>query len=281
MSYDARRRMIEENNNALSIREQCKLLGLLRSNYYYEPVPVPLATPLLMKAIKEIYMDNPYFGARRMVIELETRGIFVGRKKVRTIMRVMGLEALYPKPNMSKHYPLHKIYPYLLKDYVITRPFEVWSSDITYIRLTNGFIYLVAIIDWYSRYVLAWRISTSLDVDFCIDALLEALEQGHPVIFNTDQGSQFTSILFTEELLKRNIAISMDGRGRAIDNVFVERLWRSVKYEEVYIHEYESVSDARSGLERYFQFYNMKRPHQSLGYRTPYDVHYNERSYDA
>lgn len=281
MSYDERRRMVDENNNALSIREQCMVLGLHRSNYYYEPVSVPKATLKVMKAVDKIYMDHPYFGARRMVIALEARKLFVGRKKVRTIMRVMGLEATYPKPNMSKHNPLHKIYPYLLKDYVITKPFEVWSSDITYIRLAKGFIYLVAIIDWYSRYVLAWRISTSLDVDFCIDALLEALEQGHPAIFNTDQGSQFTSIFFTKELLQRNIKISMDGRGRALDNVFVERLWRSVKYEEVYIHEYESVSDARSGLLRYFEFYNMKRPHQSLGYKTPYDVHCNGRSYDA
>lgn len=273
--------MIEENNNALSIREQCKLLGLHRSNYYYEPEPVSEATDKLMKAVDKIYMDHPYFGARRMVVALKSKKFCVERKKVRNIMRVMGLEALYPKPNMSKHNPLHQVYPYLLKDYVITKPFEVWSSDITYIRLAKGFIYLVAIIDWYSRYVLAWRISTSLDVDFCIDALLESLEQGCPAIFNTDQGSQFTSISFTSELLKRNIAISMDGRGRALDNVFVERLWRSVKYEEVYIHDYESVSDARNGLTHYFEFYNMRRPHQSLGYRTPYDVHCNERGYDA
>ena len=248
--------MIEENNNALSIRDQCKLLGLHRSNYYYEPVSISGATDELMKAVDGIYNDHPYFGARRMVVALEAKKIFVGRKKIRSIMRAMGLEAMYPKPNMSKHNPLHRVYPYLLKDYKIIRPDEVWSSDITYIRLSHGFIYLVAIIDWYSRYVLAWRISTSLDVDFCVDALLEALGHGHPSIFNTDQGSQFTSIAFTDELAKRSIQISMDGRGRALDNVFVERLWRSVKYEEVYIHDYESVSDARSGLERYFEFYN-------------------------
>ena len=230
-----------------------------------------------MNAIDEIYTEHPYYGARRMMVTLTLKGFLVGRKKIGTIMKEMGLEAIYPKRNMSSHNPEHKIYPYLLKDYVITRPGEVWSSDITYIRISKGFVYVVAIIGWHSRYVLSWRMSTSLDVDFCIDALIDALEQGYPVIFNTDQGSQFTSTIFTDELNKRGIRISMDGRGRALDNVFVERLWRSVKYEDVYIKDYESVRDAYEGLKRYFLFYNTKRPHQSLGYRTPEDVHYNGR----
>ena len=269
------RDMIDIHDNAISIREQCSFLEFNRSSYYYEPKPVSADTLKLMHSIDEIYTKHPYYGNRRMVVTLGEKGFDVGRDRVRSAMHAMGLRALYPQPNLSKHNPEHRIYPYLLKGYTITRPGEVYSSDITYIRLLQGFIYLVAIIDWYSRYVLSWRISTSLDLDFCIDALLDALGQCYPIIFNTDQGSQFTSIQFTGELSKREIKISMDGRGRALDNVFVERLWRSVKYEDVYIKGYESVRDAYSGLKEYFHFYNTERPHQSLGYRTPADVHYN------
>ena len=228
MNYDAKRLLIDANDNELSVRKQCALLGLHRSNYYYEPVPIPEEQLVLMNAIDEIYTKHPFYGARRMIVALHRKGLFVGRKKIGTIMKEMGLEAIYPKRNMSKHNPEHKVYPYLLEDYVITRPGEVWSSDITYIRISKGFVYVVAIIDWHSRYVLSWRMSTSLDIDFCIDALIDALGQAHPTIFNTDQGSQFTSTIFTDELNKRGIRISMDGRGRTLDNVFVERLWRSV-----------------------------------------------------
>ena len=228
-----------------------------------------------MDLIDRQYLKTPFYGSRKMVIYLGSGGHFVNRKRVQRLMRLMDIQAIYPKRNLSKKRQDHKIYPYLLKDVKIDRPNFVWSTDITYVPVSQGFLYLVAIIDWYSRYVLSWRLSNTLDVTFCIEALEEALGKGCPAIFNTDQGSQFTSKEFTEMLLNREIRISMDGRGRVFDNIFIERLWRTVKYEEVYLKGYESCADAKEGLGYYFPFYNNKRYHQSLGYKTPQVVHYN------
>ena len=211
-----------------------------------------------------------------MTAWLQRKGYRVNRKRVRRLMALMGLEAIYPKPNLSRAHSKHVKYPYLLKDIEITRPSQVWSTDITYIRMSHGFIYLVAVIDWFSRLVLSWRISLTLDIGFCLDALEEALQKGSPEIFNTDQGSQFTSPDFTRRLTEKNIRVSMDGRGRALDNIFVERLWRSVKYEEVYLKDYQTVREATLGIEAYFQFYNTKRLHQSLNYQTPWEIHHQE-----
>jgi len=207
-------------------------------------------------------------------VALREKGFVVNRKKMRRLMQKMGIEAIYPKSNLSKGNKLHKKYPYLLKDYSIDRPGQVWSGDITYIRLEKGFGYLTAIIDWFSRYVLSWRLSNLLDANFCLEALEEALKKGCPEVFNTDQGVQFTSGEFTQILEDRGIAISMDGKGRALDNIFVERLWRSVKYEEVYLKDYKTMKEAHKGLQKYFEYYNQKRPHQSLGYKKPYEVHF-------
>jgi len=227
-----------------------------------------------MHRIDEIFTESPFFGSRRILAGLQREGFNIGRERVQALMRKMGLVAIYPKPNLSKKHPEHKIYPYLLAKVKIVRPNQVWSTDITYIRLRSGFLYLMAVMDWYSRYVLSWRLSNSLDVSFCLEALEEALEQGCPAIFNTDQGSQFTSNEFMGMLLSKGIRISMDGRGRAFDNIFTERLWRSVKYEEVYIKDYQAHKDAREGLGNYFSFYNNRRYHQSLEYKTPSEVHY-------
>ena len=224
---------------------------------------------MVMKELDSIYTNYPFFGARRMVAKLIQRGYTVNRKKIRKLMIIMGLEAIYPKPRLSERGPNHKIYPYLLREVEIVRVHQVWGMDITYIPMKNGFMYLVAIIDWYSRYVLAWRLSNTLDTSFCIETLEDALTQGRPEIFNSDQGSQFTSLNFTERLQKERIRISMDGRGRAFDNIFIERLWRSVKYEDIYIKEYATVTELEKGLFSYFSFYNDERPHQSLGYKTP------------
>jgi putative transposase len=226
----------------------------------------------LMALIDRQYIITPFYGSRRMKVWLRSQGYTVNRKKVTRLMRLMGLQAIYPKPNLSRANQEHKKYPYLLRNMEINRVNQVWSADITYVKLKKGFIYLVAIIDWYSRYVLSWEVSTTLDSDFCVTALNRALERGKPEIFNTDQGVQFTSTKFTERLEEEHIAISMDGRGRALDNVFIERLWRSVKYEEVYLHDYGSVIEAIEGLKKYFTFYNEKRFHQGLGYRVPLEV---------
>ena len=222
-----------------------------------------------MKEIDKLYTMHPYYGSRRMKWALNEKGFEVGRDLVVALMRKMGIEAIYAKPKLSVSHPGHKIYPYLLRGMKITERDQVWSTDITYIRMRNGFLYLTAVIDWASRYVLSWRLSNSLDGYFCLEALLEALEKGKPSIFNTDQGSQFTSIDFTSVLEQHGIKISMDGRGRALDNIFVERLWRSVKQEEVYLKDYQDGSEALLGLDGYFQFYNKYRPHLSLGYKTP------------
>jgi len=229
----------------------------------------------LMEMIDRQYLKTPFYGSRKMVIYLTNEGYFVNRKRVQRLMRLMNIQAIYPKPNLSKNRREHKIYPYLLKGVSIDRPNFVWSTDITYIPVRHGFLYLVAIIDWYSRYVLSWRLSNTLDVTFCIDALEEALEKGCPEVFNSDQGSQFTSNEFTEMLLSKEIKISMDGRGRVFDNIFIERLWRTVKYEDIYLKGYETGKDVKEGLSAYFPFYNNERFHQALEYRTPEEVHYN------
>ena len=257
---------------------QCELLGLARSSYYYEPVPESEEDLLLMRLLDEQYTRTPFYGKRKMVIFLAEHGYVVDRKRVRRLMQRMGLETIYPKPQLSRPVEPSVRYPYLLRGVSIDQINQVWSSDITYIRLARGFVYLAAIIDWFSRYVLAWELSTTLDTSFCLDALDRALRAGQPNIFNTDQGVQFTSQDFTARLLRSNIRISWDGRGRALDNVFVERLWRSVKYEEVYLKDYQTVSDARDGLTQYFQFYNNERYHQSLDYKTPFAVYRSQHS---
>jgi putative transposase len=230
-----------------------------------------------MRLIDEEYTRHPFYGYRRLTAWLRREGHGVNFKRIRRLMRVMGIEAIYPKPNLSKASTEHKKYPYLLKNMKIDHPDQVWSTDITYIRMKHGFIYLTAIIDWYSRYVLSYEVSTTLDTGFCVEALKKALNISKPEIFNTDQGSQFTSEAFTGYLESNGITISMDGRGRAFDNIFVERLWRSVKYEEVYLNDYEKVKHAVSRLFRYFEFYNIERGHQSLQYRTPYEVHFKKQ----
>jgi putative transposase len=237
-------------------------------------MPISQETQTLMNLLDEQHTKTPFYGVRKMTKQLQRMGYDVGRDHVRTLMRTMGLFAIYPGPNTSKKAKAHKIYPYLLRGVDIIRPNQVWSADITYIRLLKGFAYLVAIIDWYSRYVLSWKLSNSLETRFCLDALEEALPCGQPEIFNTDQGCQFTSDEFTGRLLEREIAISMDGRGRALDNVFVERLWRSVKYEDIYIKGYETIPQTMEGLDVYFPFYNHERIHQSLDYQTPWEVHH-------
>ena len=252
---------------------QCELLGLARSSWYYQPAAVPTETLELLWLLDEQYTRTPFYGVRRMTAWLRSQGHVVNVKRVRRLLRLLGVEAIYPKPATSTPAPGHRIYPYLLRGVPITHVDQVWSTDITYIRLERGWIYLVAILDWYSRYVLAWEVSNTLDSDFCVAALDRALARGRPTIFNTDQGSQFTSHAFTDRLHAADLQISMDGRGRALDNVFVERLWRSVKYEEVYLKSYATVPAAIDGLRGYFQFYNEERLHQALAYRTPAAVY--------
>lgn len=230
----------------------------------------------LMRAIDEQYLKTPFYGRRRMTIEMQKQGFFVGGKRIKTAMRKMGLEAIYPKPNLSKSNHEHKKYPYLMRNMVVDHVDQAWAADITYLPLHGGFGYLFAIIDWYSRYVIEWELSNFLDVDFCIEALERGLQEKHPEIFNTDQGVQFTSRCFTERLEKEGVQVSMDGKGRALDNVFIERLWRSVKYEDIYPKGYSSLHEVRQGLENYFRFYNEDRPHQGLEYRTPKEVYHGK-----
>ena len=253
----------------MSVRRQCELLGLNRSSLYYEPAGETAENLRLMRKIDEQYTACPFYGSRRMTAWLVDQGEEVNRKRVQRLMRIMGLEAIYPKPRLSSAGQGHKVYPYLLRGLKIERPDQVWSTDITYVPLTGGFMYLAAVIDWFSRYVIAWRLSNTLDGSFCLEMLDEALRGGRPEIINTDQGVQFTAEAFTGCLERAGVAVSMDGRGRALDNVFVERLWRSVKYEDIYIRGYEVVPELDPGLNRYFGFYNNERLHQSLGYRTP------------
>lgn len=230
-----------------------------------------------MRLLDEEYTRHPYYGVRRMTAWLQRQGYLVNVKRIRRLMRLIGLEAVYPKPRLSQALKGHERFPYLLRDLVIAHPNQVWCTDITYIRMIRGFVYLMVIMDWYSRYIVSWELSTTMETMFCVDALQRALQQTKPAIFNSDQGPQFTSHLFTGCLKTAEIAISMDGRGRVYDNIFIERLWRSVKYEEVYLHDYESVKDARNGLARYFDFYNTERPHQTLTYHTPAEVYFKEQ----
>lgn len=253
----------------ISVRRQCELLGVNRSGLYYEPAGENSENLELMRLLDEQYTRTPFYGSRKMVAWLATQGRAVNRKRVSRLMALMGIEAVYPKPKLSQPGEGHRIYPYLLKGTTVERVNQVWSTDITYIRMAQGFLYLVAVMDWFSRFVLSWSLSLTLEVDFCLEALQRALRRAQPDIFNSDQGSQFTSQAFTGQLNAKGIAISMDGRGRCMDNIFVERLWRSVKHEEVYLHDYESVTEARARLDRYFRFYNHERLHQSLDYRTP------------
>jgi putative transposase len=244
---------------------------------YYRPVETPAADLRLMRLIDELYTARPFYGSRRMAAELARRGEVVNRKRVRRLLRAMGLEAIYPKPRTTAPAPGHRVYPYLLRDVAVERPGHVWSADITYLPLPSGFMYLAATIDWFSRYVLAWRLSNTLDGAFCQEMLEAALATGTPEVFNTDQGVQFTARAFTDRVERAGAAVSMDGRGRCLDNVFVERLWRSVKYEDVYLRGYESVPELERGLAAYFRFYNAERLHQSLDYRTPAEVHAGQR----
>ena len=264
----------------LSIVRQCELLGLSRSSWYYQEQSKESITgeeARLMKLIDKLYTQYPFYGSRRIREALRQElGYPINRKLVQRLMRVMGIQGLSPGPQTSKSHPEHKKYPYLLRDYKITKPNQVWSTDITFVPMPSGFMYLVAIIDWYSRYVLSWELSNTADTTFCLSALDQALEQGKPEIFNTDQGVQFTSHLFTTRLLNSDIKISMDGRGRALDNIFVERLWRTVKYEHVYLHNHNTVPELRKGLKNYFKFYNTERFHQSLDYLKPIEVHHGK-----
>lgn len=259
----------------MPLTRQCRLAGVARSTVYgrREALAVDETELALLTALDEAYTRYPFYGSRKMVVYLRTQGYAVNRKRVQRLMRTLGLAAMAPGPHTSRPHPQHQVYPYLLRGVAVERPNHVWSTDITYIRLARGFVYLAAVIDWFSRKVLAWRLSNTLDSGFCVDCLEEALRHGTPLIFNTDQGSQFTSDAFTGVLKARGIAISMDGRGRALDNVFVERLWRGVKYEDVYLKGYASLSELTLGLTDYFMFYNTERLHQALGYRTPEQVH--------
>ena len=269
------RELIDENDTTYSVRSQCSVLGLNRSSWYYEPVPLSERDQTMMKLLDEQYMKRPFYGVRKMTRYLRIDcGYAVGKDHVRTLLRKMGLQAVFPKPNLSRPHPENRIYPYLLRDLDVIRPNQVWCADITYIRLAWGFAYLVAIVDWYSRCVLSWRLSNTLEADFCIEALREAIAKyGAPDVFNTDQGTQFTSQEFISVLVSNNISISMDGRGRCLDNIFVERLWRTVKYENVYLKCYQTIPEARTGLTEYFEFYNMERYHQSLDNKTPWAVY--------
>lgn len=269
----ARRRLIGPDEQP-SIRRQCEILGVGRSSVYYVPVEPDAEELELMRRIDEIHLEFPFYGSRSIARALRNKGWRVNRKRVQRLMRLMGLESVAPKPNTSKPNEQHPVYPYLLRGVTIDRPNQVWAADITYIPLARGFAYLVAIMDWHSRRVLSWRLSNTLDAVFCVEALQEALSRfGRPEIFNSDQGSQFTAKDFTDVLLAAGVKISMDGKGRCIDNVFVERLWRSLKYEDVYIRDYASLAQAQEGIANWIRFYNETRPHQALDNRTPMDVY--------
>lgn len=267
--------MLITHIDSISIKRQCELIGLNESDYYYSSKPISSTDCKLLHQVDEIYTMHPYFGTRRMIKELEDHGYYVGRDKIRTCYKLLGLETIYPKINLSKRNYQHKIYPYLLRDTVINKINHVWSADITFIRLKHGFVYLMAIIDWYSRYILNWQLSISLQHDFCVEALQNALTTyQQPLIFNTNQGSQFTSTDWINMLTKKNIHISMDGRGRALDNIFIERFWRSLKQEKIYLTELQSVQDARLAINEYMTFYNNTRKHQSLNYATPAKIYF-------
>ena len=267
LSPEQRRLWIDPHHSELSVQRQCELLGLPRSTYYYQPRPESAENLRLMRRLDELYLNCPFFGSRRMAVTLG-----VNRKRMQRLMVILGIEAHYPKPNLSRPAPGHEVYPYLLRGVSIERPNQVWSTDITYIPMRAGFLYLVAVMDWFSRFVLSWELSNTMETGFCLAALESAFRFGQPEIWNSDQGSQFTAAEFLAPLKKRNISISMDGRGRALDNVFIERLWRSLKYELIYPGDFASGAELRPALDRYFHFYNQRRPHQALGYRTPAEL---------
>ncbi len=273
-SVEVKRRMIEPKHPELSIRRQCELIGLNRSSFYMKVAPESPLNLELMRQIDEQYLKTPFYGVRRMTVILRRQGYEVNHKRIARLMRTMGLQALFPRKNLSQAAQGHQIYPYLLRNMKIEQVNQVWSTDITYVPMTQGFMYLVAIIDWFSRYVLTWQLSNTLDGAFCLATLKQALANRQPEIFNTDQGAQFTAHDFTQCLLDADVKISMDGKGRALDNIFVERLWRSVKYEDIYLKNYDDVPHLQEGLENYFQFYNHERPHQSLNDRVPAEVYY-------
>jgi len=274
LSVATKRSLVEPAHPTISIVRQCQLLGLARSSWYYQAKDEDPYNHHLMNLIDQQFTEMPFYGVRRMTAWLRSQGELVNPKRVSRLMRQLGLATIYPKPKLSLAADNVRRYPYLLNDICLSAPNQVWSTDITYIRMPQGFLYLVAVMDWFSRYVLSWQVSNTLDVHFCLDALEAALEHGQPQIFNSDQGSQFTSAAFTERLEQQGIAISQDGRGRAFDNIFVERLWRSVKYEEVYLKDYATAAHAIESLGSYFQFYNHQRLHQALDYRPPVIVHF-------
>jgi len=266
--------LVQPDHTELSIRRQCELLGLTRSMLYYLPVGVRAEDQALMKAIDRLFTKWPFYGSRKILLELRGEGHEVNRKRVQRLMQVMGLQALVPGPHTSKPHPDHPIYPYLIGGIDVVRPNQVWATDITYIPLEQGWCYLIAVIDWHSRAILSWRLSNTMTVEFCVEALEEALRHhGPPSMFNTDQGAQFTSPDFTGVLKREGITISMDGKGRATDNVFIERVWRSLKYEDVYLHAYATLAEAHAGIGAWIRFYNVRRPHQSLNNRTPMEVY--------
>ncbi len=267
------KKLIEPNNKKINITRQCELLGLSKSAYYYKPIGESLENLLYMRLLDEQYLKTPFYGVARMHAFLHNLGHKVNIKRVRRLLRTMGIEAVYSKPKLSKANSEHYKYPYLLKDLTINKPNMVWSTDITYIHKSHGFLYLSAIIDWYSRYIVAWEISNSLDVSFCVETLEKALEKNKPEIFNTDQGSQYTSSVFVNILKSNDIKISMDGKGRAIDNILIERFWKSIKYEYVYLNEIETGQELWSGINDYINFYNNERFHQSLDYKVPSDFY--------
>ena len=274
MPLERRRGLIEGVGCALSVREQCRLLGVPRSTVYYEPCGPKASDLAVMRRLDEQYTATPFYGVERMTACLHRQGFRIGHNRVRRLLRLLGLEALYPKPRLSvPGGPEHRVYPYLLRGLRIERPNQVWSADITYIRLSQGFVYLMAILDWFSRYVLSWSLSTTLDAWFCVQALREALRTATPEIFNTDQGSQFTSAEWLAVFKDRPIRLSMDGRGRAIDNIFIERLWRTVKYDEIYLKDYVSLIDAHAQLDTFFRFYNDRRPHRAHAGATPSEAY--------
>ncbi len=275
LTLEQKRRAVEPMHSKITICRQCELLGLGRSSLYYKSCGNSQYNEQLMRLLDEQYIETPFYGIDKMTEWLRRQGHYVNHKRVRRLMRKMGLEAVYPRRKCCLSIPdkQHKIYPYLLRDVQIIRSDQVWSTDITYIRMYRGWLYLVAVMDWFSRYVLSWEISITLESGFCVSALKEALSLGKPEIFNTDQGSQFTSIDFTGVLLDSGVQISMDGKGRVFDNIFIERLWRTVKVEEIYLRDYQTVTEARYNLGRYFKLYNNRRLHQALGYRTPAEVY--------
>src|SRR5271170_4857459 len=273
MSRPERLALVDPDDQVVPVVAQCRLLKVARSSLYYRPAPVSADDLAVMRRMDELHLAWPFYGSRRMTAVLRREGRPVNRKRIKRLMRIMALEAIYQQPNTSRKHPDHKVYPYLLRGLVIDRPNQVWCADITYIPMARGFVYLVAVMDWFSRRVLAWRVSISLDTSFCVEALQAALERyGQPDIFNTDQGVQFTSTDFVVELEAREVRVSMDGKGRYLDNIFIERLWRSLKYEEVFIKAYGSVAEARRSIGEWLTFYNDVRVHQALSYRTPREV---------